>query len=181
VVNQQLQLIASVYPEQWSPLANANGAETLGLDADGSVVRGFSNDTSSAIFRSADFGHTWLQVGDPVPLTALERVMSAQHLADSWVISAYDVDSAITTLTHAMVVTGGSVSELQAGALGFGAPLNTPLLDGTGACTTYWKPDASDVQKASTADLRVHGSDGSDVSLSTEPVPLTSWNRVVWR
>jgi hypothetical protein len=176
VVNQQVQTIASVFPTTWTPV------DSLFLDNDGSVVRGFTNATSSSLFVSADFGQDWTPIGNSFPTTSgFRRVMNGQHLSQSWVVSAFDVDGEVTTLADAMMVSGSSVDMLEAGAIGFGAPLDTPVLDSAGTCAAYWKPDGPDARTATQAELRIHGPGAADVSLSTESVPLTSWSRVVWR
>lgn len=182
VVNQQVQLIASAFPFMWSPLPTSSGVETLFLDSDGSVVRGFSNNHASALFTSNDFGHDWAAIGDAFPTTSgTRRVMNGQHLSDSWVVSAFDVDGEVTVLADAMMVKGATVDFLEAGGIGFGAPLDTPVLDSAGTCAAYWKPVGTDVRTAMQADLRIHGTGGADFVISTESVPLTSWSRVVWR
>ncbi len=176
-----LDFVASVFPDGWSPLEPAAGAEPLALDTDGALLRAFGTDEASALFRSPDLGHTWQQVGDSVPLHDAKRVMSAQHLGSAWVVAAYDFDGNLTTLVQAELVDGARTDVLQAGAIGFGAPLRTPSLDPRGQCAVYWKPDADQAAAAKNAELRVRGTDGVDLALSMEAVPLTAWTPAVWR
>ncbi len=173
--------VASVFPEEWTPLAPSGGAEAVALDADGAVLRAFSGPKGSALFRSADLGHSWVPVGEAVPMASVERTMSAQHLGATWVVSAFDVEGAITRLASAQLVEDQTVSLLQAAAIGFGTPLRTPSLDAAGQCAVYWKPEGASAEQSSTAELRVRGTNGADVSLSMEAVPLTAWAPAVWR